>query len=74
MFFVMKDIIFGGSCFSRRIKAPTVHIKTARAIAIKYKGYILNEDRELVGQAVNSSLPLYIDDTIDIGSGEDCYV
>ena len=74
MFFVMKDIRMDKTTFSRRVQRPTMSLETATRCAIRHGGYILKEDHSLVGQAFNPSMPMYIGRSINIGSGEDCYV
>jgi hypothetical protein len=81
MFFVMTDTVVGKLTYSRRVGAPTQSLFTASKIAIEKRGYILNESRDLMGQAHSPDLPGYIgsinkapvDTRINIGSGEDCY-
>jgi len=85
MFFVMVDHVVGKKTYPRRVGQPTQSLFTASKIAIEKRGYILNESRDLMGQAYDHTLPSYIgsinkapvsdnvQQLINIASGEDCY-
>ena len=74
MFFVMRDFVDVGKTFPRRVGSPTSNWTTAKRLALKHKGYIMNEGRELLGQAMCPNAPRYLETTTYIGSGEDVYV
>ena len=81
MYFTMIDIVENGKTFSRRAGAMTPSFNTARTKAAKKRGYVLDEQGHMVGQAFDPSLPKYIGDVtsgsinklVNIGSGEDCF-
>jgi hypothetical protein len=73
MYFTMVDHTEDGKTYSRRSGAMTPSFNVARARAAKKRGYILNEQGHMVGQAFDASLPKYIGSISNIGSGEDCY-
>lgn len=80
MYFTMVDHIEDGRTYSRRVGSMTPSFNTARNKAAKKRGYILNEQGHMVGQAFDASLPKYIgriegsiNKLRNIGSGEDCY-
>lgn len=73
MYFTMVDHIEDGKTYSRRSGAMTPSFNAARNRAAKKRGYIVDEQGHMVGQAFDASLPKYIGTINNIGSGEDCY-
>lgn len=74
MFFVMADTIVGNKVYQRRVGAATQNLTTAIRKARVVKGYVQNENGDMVAQAFNENLPRYVDAVVNIGSGEDAYV
>jgi len=73
MFFVLADQVENGKTYTSRVGRSTLSYDTAKNKAIKSKGFIVNESRKLIGQAMDPTLPLYVGDLRNIGSGEDSY-
>ena len=73
MYFTMVDHIEDGVTYSRRSGAMTPSFNVASSRAAKKRGYIVNEQGHMVGQAFDASLPRYIGSINNISSGEDCY-
>lgn len=73
MFFPMKSFEQDNQVYQHRVGAPTVKLNTAAAIARKHKGFVVNENNEVVLQAFNESLPRHVDKITNISSGEDCW-
>lgn len=71
MFFVQVDSKIQGKTYTLRVGKMTTNFEEARRKAIKRKGYILDEHRKLVGQAIDAWAPRYIGDIKNISSGED---
>lgn len=74
MFFVMRDFVDLGKTFPRRVGSPTCSWSTAKRLALKHRGYIVNESRELMGQAMYPDAPRYLSNVVNVSSGEDVYV
>ena len=73
MFFVQQDQRIHGKTYTVRIGKMTTSFEEARRKAIKRRGYIVDESRRLIGQAMDAYAPFYIGDKVNIGSGEDVY-
>lgn len=73
MFFVLADKVEDGKTYTSRVGKSTLSYDTARNKAMKCKGFIVNESRKLIGQAMDPSMPKYVGDLKNIGSGEDSY-
>ena len=80
MYFTMVDTVEDGKTFSRRSGSMTPSFSVASRKAAKKRGYVLDEQGHMVGQAFDPALPKYVGDvgTINklthVGSGEDCFV
>ena len=74
MYFVMKHFTENGTVYQRKVGAAVRKFETARKRVKAVKGTVLNENREIVMQAFDESLPRYVDNVKNIGSGEDCFV
>ena len=83
MYFTMVDFIADGKTYSRRAGSMTPSFNVARNKAAKKRGYIVDEQGHMVGQAFDASLPKFIgkvtcergsiNKLCNIGSGEDCF-
>jgi hypothetical protein len=71
MFFVMRDFVDVGKQYPRRIGSPTTDWSVAKRLCLKHQGYVMNESREMVGQAFDPAMPRYVGTVVNIGSGED---
>jgi hypothetical protein len=74
MFFAMVNHKVDGKNYPRRVGAMTQSFETAKAKAVKRKGYITDESGNMVAQAFDESLPRFVGNMVNIGSGEDAYV
>jgi hypothetical protein len=73
MFFVQCDARIQGKTYTIRVGKMTTNWDEAKRKAIKRKGYIVNESRRLVGQAMDAGAPYYVGELKNISSGEDSY-
>ena len=71
MFFVQKDSVIDGVTYTRRVGEMTQSFNVAKNKAMKRRGYIVNESRKLIGQAMDPYAPLYLGELCNISSGED---
>jgi hypothetical protein len=71
MFFVQADSVIDGVTYTRRVGNMTTSFSEAKAKAIKRRGYIVNESRKLIGQAMDETAPLFLGSLRNISSGED---
>ena len=74
MFFAMVTHVEGNKHYPRRVGPMTQSFETAKRKAIQRKGYITDESGKMVAQAFDATLPRYIGNLTNIGSGEDCFV
>lgn len=74
MFFTMVNHIENGRHYPRRFGQMTQSFETAKRKAVQRRGYITDESGKMVAQAFDASLPRYIGNIVNIGSGEDCFV
>jgi len=73
MFFVQKDSLIDGKTYTSRVGNMTTSFEEAKRKAIKRKGYIVDESRRLIGQAMDETAPMYLGQLKYVGSGEDCF-
>lgn len=73
MFFAMVNHTEDGKNYPRRVGAMTPSFEKAKAKAVKRKGYVTDESGHIVAQAFDASLPRYIGNLVNIGSGEDAF-
>lgn len=74
MFFTMVNHEVHGKHYPRRFGQMTNSFEVAKRKAVQRKGYITDESGKMVAQAFDASLPRYVGNIINIGSGEDCFV
>lgn len=71
MYFVQVDERINGKTYTVRKGKMTTSFEKACRKAIQRRGYIVDETRRLVGQAVDIWAPMWVGNMQNIGSGED---
>lgn len=67
---VMAHTVVRNKVYQRRVKT-NLSFQEAICKAKAVKGYVVNDDGELVAQAMSPNAPRFVDTLVNISSGED---